>query len=67
MMDVIAALHTIDDSADHDSEIHENATHADKALKRGVHSAADEFTHGIAPVLAREGTDACLESVLRFS
>ena len=52
-MDVFAALHTIDDGADHDGEIDEDTAHANKALKSGVHSTADEFTHGIAPVLAR--------------
>ena len=53
MMDVIAALHTIDDSTDHNGEINENAAHAHKALRSGVQGTADEFTHGIAPVLAR--------------
>lgn len=52
MMDVIAALHTIDDSTDHNGEINKNAAHAHKALRSGVQGTADEFTHGIAPVLA---------------
>ena len=45
-MDVFAALHTIDDGADHDGEIHENAAHAHETLSAGMHGTADEFSHG---------------------
>lgn len=46
MVHVIALLHTVDDSGDHDSEINEDAAHAHKTLSAGVHSTADEFSHG---------------------
>ena len=49
MMHVVTALHAIDDSAEHDGEINENAAHAHKALSAGVHGTADEFSHGFPP------------------
>ena len=49
MMHVIAALHAIDDGADHHGKIDEDAAHAHKALCAGMHGIADKFTHGITP------------------
>ena len=59
-MDVFAALHAIDDGADHDGEIHENAAHAHETLSAGMHGTADEFfNHGIAPDVGPFRPDAC--------
>ena len=49
MMDVFTALHTIDDSADHDGKVNKDATHAHESLRGGMQGTADEFAHGIAP------------------
>ena len=47
MMHMIAALHAIDDGADHNGEVNEDAAHAHKALGAGMHGTADEITHDI--------------------
>lgn len=46
-MNVFAASHAIDDGADHDDEINEDAAHAHEALRGGVHGAGDEFSHTV--------------------
>ena len=47
MMHMIAALHTINDSTDHDGKVDEDAAHAHKTLSAGMHGTADEFSHGM--------------------
>ena len=49
MMDVFTALHAIDDSADHDGKVNEDATNTHKTLGGGMQGTADEFAHGNAP------------------
>ena len=49
MMHVFAALHAIDDSADHDGKVNENATNTHETLGGGMQGTADEFAHGNAP------------------
>ena len=46
-MNVFAALDAIDDGADHDDEINEDAAHAHETLRGGVHGAGDEFSHTV--------------------
>ena len=46
-MNVFATPDTIDNSGYHDSEINEDAAHAHKALKGGVHGAGDKFSHTV--------------------
>ena len=47
MVHMIALLHTMDDSGDHDSKINEDTAHAHEALSAGVHGTADEFSHSM--------------------
>ena len=49
MMDVFTALHAIDDSADHDGKVNEDATNTHETLGSGMQGTADEFAHGNAP------------------
>jgi hypothetical protein len=49
MMHVFAALHTINDSADHDGKVNEDATNTHETLRGGMQGIADEFAHGNAP------------------
>ena len=46
-MNVFAAPDAIDDGADHDDEINEDAAHAHETLRGGVHGAGDEFSHTV--------------------
>ena len=46
-MNVFAALHSIDDGANHDDEINENAAHAHETLRGGMQGAGDEFSHTV--------------------
>ena len=46
-MHVLATLHAIDNGADHDGEIDEDAADAHKALSAGMHGIADEFSNHI--------------------